>query len=103
MRRLALHWFLAAALVVAQLGIQAHALSHLGEALYGHDGVAHHTDHKAEVCLAFDAAAGAAVTPSALPLGGEAPHVIPRLGVADPLLPPLALARFAARAPPVRS
>jgi hypothetical protein len=103
MRRLALHWFLAVALVVAQLGIQAHALSHLEEALYESHGAVHHPDHEPEACLAFDAATGGALAASALPLGGAAPVAVPGLGSADPLLPSLALARFASRAPPVRS
>ena len=73
MRRLAARWLLAAALVVAQLGIHAHALSHLGNALSGHDGGIHQTKHDPASCLAFEAAAGAAVAPSGLILGGEAP------------------------------
>ena len=104
MRRLALHWLLAAALVLAQLGIFAHALSHLDRALRGHDGAVHHTDHKAETCLAFAAASGGAAASSALPLlVFGAPCAAPRLGLTDPLLPSLALDRFASRAPPVRS
>jgi hypothetical protein len=103
-RRLVAHWFLAAALVVAQLGIQAHALSHLEEALYEPFGFLHHPDHEPELCLAFDAATGGAVAPSALSLGCAAPVATgPALGHADPLLPPRALERFASRAPPVRS
>jgi hypothetical protein len=103
MRRVALHWFLAVALVVAQLGIQWHALSHLEEARYEPLGAVHHPDHEPEFCLAFDAAAGGAVASSALPLGGDAPGDVPGLGFADPLLPSFALERFASRAPPVRS
>ena len=100
MRGRALHWFLGLALVVAQLGIQAHALSHLDSALYGRDGAIHQTDHDPASCLAFDTAAGGTLTPSALPLGGEAPRAVAGLTSADPLLPSLALARFASRAPP---
>ena len=81
MRRLALHWLLALALVVAQLGIHAHALSHLDKALHGYDGATHETGHDPASCLAFQAAAGAAVAPSGLTLGGEAPA-----GVARPRL-----------------
>ncbi len=103
MRRLALHGFLALALVVAQLGLHAHALSHLDEALYGQHGALHHPDHEPERCLAFDAAAGGAGAPAALPLGGEAPRAFAGLASADPLLPSLALARFASRAPPFAS
>jgi hypothetical protein len=104
MRRLALHWFLAVALVVAQLGIQAHALSHLDQALHGHDGAIHQTDHKAEACLAFDAAAGGAATSSPLAsVVADAECAAPGLGSADPLLPSFALDRFASRAPPLRS
>ena len=95
MRRLAARWLLALALVVAQLGIHAHALSHLGDALSGNDGGIHQTKHDPASCLAFEAAAGAAVAPSGLALGGEAPAA-----VADPLLPSIALSRFASRAPP---
>ena len=84
MRRLALHWFLALALVVAQLGIHAHALSHLGKALYGQDGTVHQTNHDPASCLAFEAAAGAAVAPSGLTLGGEPPAA-----VAGAQLPPI--------------
>jgi hypothetical protein len=103
-RRLLAHWFLALALVLAQVGIHAHALSHLEEVLYGHDGGVEHPGHGAELCLAFDAAAGGAVAPSALPLGCPAPVAAgPALGDSDPLLPSRALERFASRAPPVRS
>ena len=97
--RRAVHWLLAAALVVAQLGIHAHALSHLGKALYGHDGTIQ-TNDDAPSCLAFDAAAGGAVAPPALSLGTVPPRAVFRLASADPLLPSLALARFASRAPP---
>jgi hypothetical protein len=103
MRRRALHWLLAAALILAQFGIQAHALSHLGEALSGHDGTIHQTSHDPAACLAFDAAAGAAVARSALTLDGEPPAAVAGLASADPLLPAIALSRFASRAPPAVS
>lgn len=103
MRRFALHWFLAAALVVAQLGLHAHTLSHLDDARYGSDGWAHQTDHDPAACLAFDAAAGGAVAPAAFPLVGEPPRAFAGPGSADPLLPSLALTRFASRAPPAHS
>ena len=76
MRRRALHWLLAAALVFAQFGVQAHALSHLGKVLHGQDGTFQQTSHDPATCLAFEAAAGGAVTSAALPLGGEAPHAV---------------------------
>src|SRR5262245_26267638 len=101
MRRRALHWLLAAALVFAQFGVQAHALSHLGKVLSGQDGTYQQTNHDPAACLAFEAAAGGAVTSAALSLGGEAPHAVIGLASCDPLLPSLALARFASRAPPV--
>ena len=100
MRRLAARWLLAAALVVAQLGIHAHALSHLSDALSGHDGGVQQTKHDPASCLAFEAAAGAAVAPSGLTLGGETPDAVAGLASADPLLPSIALSRFASRAPP---
>jgi len=103
MRRLAARWLLALALVVAQLGIHAHALSHLGDALSGNDGGIHQTKHDPASCLAFEAAAGAAVAPSGLTLGGEAPAAVAGLASADPLLPSIALSRFASRAPPILS
>ena len=103
MRRRALHWLLAAALVFAQFGVQAHALSHLGKVLSGQDGTFQQTSHDPATCLAFETAAGGAVTPAALPLGGEAPRAVAGLASCDPLLPSLALARFASRAPPVLS
>jgi len=103
MRRLAARCLLAAALVVAQLGIHAHALSHLGNALSGHDGGIHQTKHDPASCLAFEAAAGAAVAPSGLTLGGEGPDAVAGFACADPLLPSIALSRFASRAPPLRS
>jgi len=103
-RRLALHCFLALALVLAQLGIQAHALSHVGEGVHGHDGPVQQSDHDPASCLAFGAAAGGAVASFALPLGAEAPRAVAAaLGFADPLLPSAALTRFASRAPPFRS
>ena len=100
MRRRILHWLLALALVAAQFGVQAHALSHLGKALYGQDGAVHQTGHDPASCLAFDAAAGAAVATSGLILGCEAPDAVASLASADPLLPSVALSRFASRAPP---
>jgi hypothetical protein len=90
---------LAAALVLAQYGVNAHALSHLDEALYG-DGF----DHAAELCLAFDAASCGAAPSSGLALGAPpAPGGLVALAPSDPLLPPLALTRFASRAPPFAS
>lgn len=103
MRRLALHGLLGLALVIAQLGLHTHALSHLDEARYGHDGALHYPVHAPELCLAFEAAAGGAGAPAALPLDGEAPRAFAGLAPADPLLPSLALARFASRAPPAIS
>jgi hypothetical protein len=90
---------LAAALVLAQYGVNAHALSHLDEALYG-DGF----DHAAEICVAFDAVSGGAAPSSELAIGGvPAPDGVVALAPSDPLLPPLALTRFASRAPPAIS
>jgi hypothetical protein len=103
MRRRAVHWFLAAALVFAQLGVHAHALSHLGKAAYGQDGAVPQTGHDRATCLAFDTAAGGTVAPSALTLCAETPDAIAGLASADPLLPSIALTRFASRAPPVLS
>jgi hypothetical protein len=100
MRRPVLHWLLAAALVLAQLGVQAHALSHAGKALHGQDGALQQSGHDPASCLAFDAAAGGAPASTALPLVAEVPHAVPGLASADPLLPSTALARFASRAPP---
>ncbi len=103
MRRLAAHWFLAVALVVAQYGVHAHALSHLDEALYGQDGGVP-PDHEPAVCVAFVAASGGAVASGELPLHVDAaPNGFVSPAPADPLLPPLALTRFASRAPPVAS
>ena len=100
MRRRVLHWLLAAALVCAQFGVQAHALSHLGKVLQGQDGTYQPISHDPASCLAFEAAAGGAVTSAGLPLGGETPRAVAGLASCDPLLPSLALARFASRAPP---
>jgi hypothetical protein len=88
--------FLAAALVVAQHGVYAHALSHL----YGNDGGAK-VNHGQNVCATFTAGAGGAVGWGDLPLQADAPpdHVVAP-APADPLLPSLALTRFASRAPP---
>jgi len=103
MRCRALHWLLAAALVFTQFGVQAHALSHLAKVLNGQDGTFQQTSHDPASCLAFEAAAGGAVTSAVLPLGGEAPRAVAGLASCDPLLASLALARFASRAPPVLS
>ncbi len=93
-------WLLAVALIVAQHGVHAHALSHLEEALYGDI----RPDHEAEVCVAFAAASGGAVASSDLPLSaGPAPSGLVAPVPADPLLAPLALTRFASRAPPFAS
>jgi hypothetical protein len=90
---------LAAALVLAQYGVNAHALSHLDEALYG-DGF----DHAAEICVAFDAASGGAPPSGGLAPGAAlAPGGLVAPAPSDPLLPPLALTRFASRAPPAIS
>ena len=101
MRRLLPRLFLAAALVVAQYGVFAHALSHLAKTPYGHDGGAP-AEHPRGVCVAFVAASGGAVPSSDLPLPADAPPD-PFVGPApaDPLLPSLALTRFASRAPPL--
>jgi hypothetical protein len=100
MRRLAVHWLLAVALVVAQHGIFAHALSHLGQAAQGHDG-GPPAGHPPGVCLAFVAASGGALPSSDLPLAAEpAPNGCVAAVPTDPLLPPVALSRFASRAPP---
>jgi hypothetical protein len=88
---------LAVALVVAQVGVHAHALSHLEEALYGDV----HPDHSAEVCVAFAGASGGAAASADPPLGsGPGPGGLAGSPAADPLLPPLALTRFGSRAPP---
>jgi hypothetical protein len=93
--------FLAAALVVAQYGVFAHALSHLGEAAYGHDGSVP-AGHAPEVCVAFGAASGGALPSNDLPLQTDAaPAACAAPAPADPFLPPLALTRFASRAPPL--
>ena len=93
--------FLAATLVLAQYGVFAHALSHLDKARYGNDGGVP-VGHAAEVCISFAAAASGAVASSGLP---PHTHVAPRgfatSTPADPLLPALALTRFASRAPPL--
>jgi hypothetical protein len=100
MHRLAAHWLLAVALVVAQHGVYAHALSHLEEDLHGHDGDAK-VDHGRDVCAAFAAASGGAVGSNDAPLCAEAiPHGAAGPAAADPLLPSVALTRFASRAPP---
>jgi hypothetical protein len=96
-------WLLGVALVFAQHGVYVHALSHVGEALHGDEDHAP-ADHPREVCVAFTAASGAApascapsLTAEPVPIGRVAP------APADPLLPSLALTRFASRAPPAAS
>jgi len=101
MRQRLARLFLAAALVVAQHGVYAHALSHLEEDLYAHDGDAR-VDHGREVCAAFAAASGGVVGSSDPPPCIEAaPCTAAGPEALDPLLPPLALTRFASRAPPL--
>lgn len=101
MRRLLPRLFLAAALVVAQHGVLAHALSHVGKAPYGEDGGAP-ANHPAEVCVAFVAAAGGALPSGDLTLAADdVPPAVTAPAPADPFLPPLALTRFASRAPPL--
>jgi hypothetical protein len=101
MRQRLARLFLAAALVVAQHGVYAHALSHLDEARYGYDGGTP-TKHAPEVCVAFVAASGAAPATSDLPLHvNAASNGAVASAPADPFLPPLALTRFASRAPPL--
>jgi hypothetical protein len=101
-RQLLARVFLATALVVAQYGVFAHALSHLDKARYGHDGGVP-AGHAAEICVAFAAAAGGALAAGELPLQAHPSpdgHAAP-LAPADPFLPALALTRFASRAPPL--
>jgi hypothetical protein len=101
MRQLLSRLVLAAALVVAQHGVYAHALSHVGKTPYGQDGSTP-AKHPAAVCLAFVAAASGALPSGDLPLtADEAPAAVAAPAPADPFLPPLALTRFASRAPPL--
>ena len=101
MRQLLPRLFLAAALVVAQHGVHAHALSHLGKTPYGQDG-GPPANHPAEVCLAFAAASGGAVGSGELPVCADAPpDHFSGPAPTNPLLAPLALTRFASRAPPL--
>jgi hypothetical protein len=103
MRRLAARWLLAVALVVAQHGVYAHALSHFEADLYGDDSGGL-LDHGQDVCAAFVSASGGAVGSGDPTLSG-APARCGAVGpdAADPLLPSLALTRFASRAPPLAS
>ena len=97
MRRLFPRLFLAAALVLAQHAVYAHALSHL----YGNDGSGK-VNHGQNVCAAFTAGSGGAVGWGELPLHADAPRdYVVAPAPADPLLPSLALTRFASRAPPL--
>jgi hypothetical protein len=101
MRRLLPRLFLAAALVVAQHGVYAHALSHFEADLYGDDGDGL-LDHGRDVCAAFVAASGGAVGSGEVSLDAEgSPDRSVGPAPADPLLPSLALTRFASRAPPL--
>ena len=101
MRQLLPRLFLAAALVVAQQGVLAHALSHLGKTPYGQDGGAP-AKHPVEVCVAFVAAGSGALPSGDLPLAAEkVPDALAAPAPADPFLPPIALTRFASRAPPL--
>jgi hypothetical protein len=88
MRQLLPRLFLAAALVVAQLGVHAHALSHLGRALHGQDG-SPPASHPAELCVAFVAAASGALPAGDLPLAAaEVPDAVTAPAPTDPFLPP---------------
>jgi hypothetical protein len=101
MRQLLARLFLAAALVAAQHGVYAHALSHLDEAIHGHDGDVQ-SDHGSEVCVAFASASGGAAGSGDASLPVDAPvHGLTTPPLADPLLPSPALTRFASRAPPL--
>jgi hypothetical protein len=101
MRQLLGRVLLAVALAVAQYGVYAHALSHFDEALHGHDGDAR-LDHDRGVCVGFAAVSGGALTSGDLRLDAHvAPQSRPGTRPTDPLLAPLALTRFASRAPPL--
>jgi hypothetical protein len=101
MRQALTRVLLATALVVAQYGVFAHALSHVDKARYGHDGGVP-AGHTAQLCIAFAAAAGGALLSSDLPpRAAAAPDAPPALAPADPFLPAIALTRFASRAPPL--
>src|SRR5215470_14111050 len=102
MRRLAAHWLLAAAIALLAPGGYVHALSHLGgEPIQQRKGDAKtHAPYACGLCGAYAAADGGAapaaadallVSPAATSVGRPA----------EPLLPPLALTRFASRAPPL--
>jgi len=102
-RRLVASCLLGVALAFAQHGAYVHGLSHLDGTADGHDTHAP-ADHPREVCVAYAAASGAAA-PSCVPPLAAAPVPIGRVAPApaDPLLPSLALTRFASRAPPAAS
>ena len=104
MRRLAAHWLLAVAIAAFAPGGYAHWLSHLANAPVKSEqrkGDARtHAPYACELCGAYAAADGGAapaaagallVSPAATAVGRPA----------EPLLPPLALTRFASRAPPL--
>lgn len=100
MRQLLARLLLAAALVAAQHGVYAHALSHLGT-VHGPDGDVP-SSHGTEVCVAFASASGGAVgSGDAASHGDASVSGCAAPALADPLLPSLALARFASRAPPL--
>ena len=103
MRKLAAHWLLAVAIAAFAPGGYVHWLSHLANAPGKSEqrkSNAQAPQHACELCGAYAAADGGAapaaagallVSPAATAVGRPA----------EPLLPPLALTRFASRAPPL--
>lgn len=102
MRRLLAHWLLALAIAALAPNGYVHALTHLGDELaksHEKGDPAAPAPHACALCVAYSAADGSP-PPAAVPilvLSAATPVARP----AEPLLPPLALTRFASRAPPL--
>jgi hypothetical protein len=103
MRRLAAHWLLALAIAALAPGGYLHALTHFGEELarsHEKGDTTPPAPHGCALCAAYSGADGAVASAAAVPLLAL-PEATVAGRLAEPLLPPAALTRFASRAPPL--
>jgi hypothetical protein len=101
-RRLLAHWLLALAIAALAPSGYVHALTHLGDDLaksHEKGDPATPAPHACALCVAYCAADGGP-PPAAVPIL-VLPAATPVVRPAEPFLPPVALTRFASRAPPL--
>jgi len=103
MRRLLARCLLALAVAALAPGAYLHALTHVDDELARHHHKGDTTPtppHACALCAAYAGADGAVASAAAVPLLAL-PEATVAGRLAEPLLPPAALTRFASRAPPL--